>query len=197
MCQEIFERDLPALEDSLADKFIAGATSMEEVRQKLSDAWRCDWEQKKKQATMLALIDALADVSPMVHPLACRRYTTGMCLGPEEEAGPPCWPSSTCAGRCEWAPLRCTQGMSAVPMRCAFACGDTFPPHATLLCCAVRSGVPQVCEMVVPHSLLEEQGRQMYGAKLIELQVRITGCIDVIVVNVIVVDVAYNFSLCC
>ncbi len=30
----------------------------------------------------------------------------------------------------------------------------------------------QIMEVEIPHSLLEEQGRQMYAAKLIELQVR-------------------------
>ncbi|CAI5968663.1 unnamed protein product [Closterium sp. NIES-64] len=35
---------------------------------------------------------------------------------------------------------------------------------------AIVNALGEVCEMAVPNSLLEEQGRQMYGAKLIELQ---------------------------
>ncbi|CAI7850982.1 unnamed protein product [Closterium sp. NIES-54] len=89
-CQELFVRELPELTDELAEKFLPGVTTIDEVRSKVAGAWQVEQQQKRKQATLNAIVNALGEV----------------------------------------------------------------------------------CEMAVPNSLLEEQGRQMYGAKLIELQVR-------------------------
>eukprot|EP00475_Leptophrys_vorax_P026999 TRINITY_DN38440_c0_g1_i1.p1 TRINITY_DN38440_c0_g1~~TRINITY_DN38440_c0_g1_i1.p1 ORF type:complete len:550 (+),score=50.28 TRINITY_DN38440_c0_g1_i1:115-1764(+) len=87
-CQELFIRELPELTDELAPKFLADATTIDDVRQRVADAWKGEQRQKQKAATMAALVERLGEV----------------------------------------------------------------------------------CAMEVPNSLLEEQGRQMYGAKLIELQ---------------------------
>ncbi|CAI7792483.1 unnamed protein product [Closterium sp. NIES-53] len=87
-CQELFVRELPELTDELAEKFLPGVTTIDEVRSKVAGAWQVEQQQKRKQATLNAIVNALGEV----------------------------------------------------------------------------------CEMAVPNSLLEEQGRQMYGAKLIELQ---------------------------
>lgn len=87
-CKEIFVRELPELTDDLAEKFLPGAKTIEEVREKLVAGHKDRLEKEKEQATFLAITEALGEV----------------------------------------------------------------------------------CDMEVPHSLLEEQGRQMYAAKLIELQ---------------------------
>ena len=48
---------------------------------------------------------------------------------------------------------------------------QSFMPFEENLSTSYSSLCGQIAEIEIPNSLLEEQGRQMYAAKLIELQV--------------------------
>lgn len=88
-CKELFYRDLPVLDDTLADKLANGCTSLSQVQESILQEHKKIAEAKKKQVIQRALLQELS----------------------------------------------------------------------------------KVVEMDVPHSLLEEHGRQLYGAKLIQLQI--------------------------
>lgn len=87
-CKEMFYRILPVLDDTLADKFITGCSTLDQVKETILKNHRETEELRKIQATQQAILQELS----------------------------------------------------------------------------------KVVEMDIPHSLLEEQGRNMYGAKLIQLQ---------------------------
>nr|AKM76832.1 trigger factor type chaperone family protein [Erodium texanum] len=59
VCKELFYRDLPELDDSLADKLIPGCTTLEQVKQTLLE--KCQEVEKtaKEQATDNAILDQL------------------------------------------------------------------------------------------------------------------------------------------
>lgn len=88
-CKELFYRDLPVLDDTLADKLVNGCSSLSQVQESILQEHKKMAEAKKKQIIQRALLQELS----------------------------------------------------------------------------------KVVEMDVPHSLLEEHGRQVYGAKLIQLQI--------------------------
>nr|AKM76837.1 trigger factor type chaperone family protein [Geranium phaeum] len=59
VCKELFYRDLPELDDSLADKLISGCTTLEQVKQTLLEKCREVEKTAKEQATDNAILDQL------------------------------------------------------------------------------------------------------------------------------------------
>ncbi|GAB2221036.1 hypothetical protein Drorol1_Dr00012198 [Drosera rotundifolia] len=58
-CKELFYRDLPELDDSLADKLLPGCTTVEQVRESLMQMCRELEQRSKEQATDNAILDQL------------------------------------------------------------------------------------------------------------------------------------------
>ena len=61
-CKELFIREVPELTDEVAEQLLAGATTVAQLRERLTDTWRQSQRQKKKQATYNALLAALEKV---------------------------------------------------------------------------------------------------------------------------------------
>nr|AKM76828.1 trigger factor type chaperone family protein [California macrophylla] len=59
VCKELFYRDLPELDDSLADKLISGCTNLEQVKQTLLEKCMEVEKTAKEQATDNAILDQL------------------------------------------------------------------------------------------------------------------------------------------
>ncbi|CAI5990894.1 unnamed protein product, partial [Closterium sp. NIES-64] len=60
-CQELFVRELPELTDELAEKFLPGVATIDEVRSKVAGAWQVEQQQRRKQATLNAIVNALGE----------------------------------------------------------------------------------------------------------------------------------------